>query len=88
MCFLSSGFARVNKEIKSLTCENLRISVPPRSAERQQEEENEEKEEEKEEGAVLGRAPGVPTGRSPPSPFSSARCLVSHPATFPHLRTR
>ncbi|GAB0204250.1 nucleoside diphosphate kinase 6 [Grus japonensis] len=70
MCFLSSGFERVNKEIKSLTCEKLRISVPPRSAEREEEneeeeeEEEEEKEEEKkeEERALLGPAPEVPTG--------------------------
>lgn len=94
MCFLSSGFARVNKEIKSLTCEKLGISVPPCSAERQQEEEEkkeekkeeeekEEDDEEEEEGALLGPAAGVPTGRSPPSPVSSGRRLVSHPCYLP-----
>ncbi|CAN0314132.1 unnamed protein product, partial [Bubo scandiacus] len=63
MCFLSSGFGRVNEEIKSLTCEKLRISVPPRSAEREEEEEEEEvgekEENEEEEGALVG-----PNGKS------------------------
>ncbi|XP_030326422.1 uncharacterized protein LOC115601039 [Strigops habroptila] len=80
MCFLSSRCGKVNKEIKSLTCEKLRISVPPRSSERGGEGESGEDEEE---GALLGPAPGVPTGRSPPHPVSSGRCLASHACCLP-----
>lgn len=68
MRYLSSGFQKVNKEIKSLTCEKLRISVPPRSAVEQKKEKGEEEEEE--ERALLRPAPGsLPGAQSPTLPL-------------------
>lgn len=82
MCFLSSGFARVNKEIKSLTCENLRISAPPRSAERQQEEENEGRRRRKRREPCSDGRPGSLLAAHPqvPSPAALAWSLTLLPS--------